>query len=30
LDKNTNPPLVGFNLFANTIEKASIIMYYKR
>ncbi len=30
LDKNTNAAVVGFNLFANTIEKASIIAYYKR
>lgn len=30
LDNNTNPELVGFNLWANTLEKASIVMYYKR
>ena len=30
LDAKTNAAVVGFNLFANTIEKASIIAYYKR
>jgi Raf kinase inhibitor-like YbhB/YbcL family protein len=30
LDENTNPAVVGFNLWGNTIEKASIIMYYER
>ena len=30
LDANTNPALVGFNLWANTIAKASIVMYYQR
>lgn len=30
LDANTSPAIVGFNLWANTIEKASIIAYYKR
>jgi len=30
LDKNTNPELVGYYLWLNTIEKASIVMYYKR
>ncbi|WP_010521687.1 YbhB/YbcL family Raf kinase inhibitor-like protein [Aquimarina agarivorans] len=30
LEADTNPAVVGFNLFANTIEKASIIAYYKR
>jgi len=30
LDKNSNPPLVGFYLNMNTIAKASIIFYYKR
>jgi Raf kinase inhibitor-like YbhB/YbcL family protein len=27
LDKNTGAPLVGFNINANTIAKASIVMY---
>ncbi len=26
----TNPAVVGFNCWANTIEKASLVMYYKR
>ncbi|MFT4898998.1 MAG: Raf kinase inhibitor-like YbhB/YbcL family protein [Flavobacteriales bacterium] len=30
LDENTNPAIVGYNLWANTISKASIIMYYER
>ena len=30
LDKNANPALVGFNLWSQTIAKASIVMYYKR
>lgn len=30
LDKNANPALVGFYLNANTIEKATIVAYYKR
>lgn len=30
LDSKTPPALVGFNLWNNTIQKASIIMYYKR
>lgn len=30
LDENTNPAVVGFYLWKNTIEKASIIAYYKR
>lgn len=30
LDGNTTPAVVGFNLWANTIAKASIIAYYKR
>lgn len=30
LDANANPALVGYYLNANTIEKASIIMYFKR
>lgn len=30
LDENTNPAIVGFNLWANTLAKASIIVYYKR
>lgn len=30
LDKNTNPAMVGFYLNANTIEKASLVFYYKR
>lgn len=30
LDANANPAIVGFNLWMNTIEKASIVSYYKR
>ncbi|MGL4581708.1 MAG: YbhB/YbcL family Raf kinase inhibitor-like protein [Flavobacterium sp.] len=30
LDGNTTPAVVGFNLWANTLAKASIIAYYKR
>lgn len=30
VNADTNAALVGFNLWANTIEKASIIMYYER
>jgi len=30
LDKSASPAFVGFNLFANTIAKASLVMYYKR
>jgi Raf kinase inhibitor-like YbhB/YbcL family protein len=30
LDANINPAIVGFNLWNNTIAKASIIVYYKR
>ena len=30
LDKNANPALVGFNLGANALAKASIVLYYKR
>ncbi len=30
LNENTNPAIVGFNLWANTLAKASIIAYYKR
>ncbi len=30
LDKDTPPGLVGFNLWGQTLEKASIVMYYKR
>lgn len=30
LDENSNPALVGFNINAHTIEKASLVMYYKR
>lgn len=30
LDKNANPALVGFNLNANVIAKASIVFYYER
>jgi Raf kinase inhibitor-like YbhB/YbcL family protein len=30
LDKNANPALVGYMLNANTLQKASIVMYYKR
>lgn len=30
LDENTNPAIVGFNLWNNTLAKASIVAYYKR
>ena len=30
LDKTATPAFVGFNLFSNTIAKASLVMYYKR
>lgn len=30
LEANTNPAIVGFNLWQYTIEKASIVMYYSR
>ena len=30
LDKNANPATVGFNLWANTLQKASILAYYQR
>jgi Raf kinase inhibitor-like YbhB/YbcL family protein len=30
LDSNTNPAIVGYNLWANTIAKASIVTYYQR
>lgn len=30
LDKNINPAVVGYNLNFNTIEKSSIVFYYKR
>jgi len=30
LGTDTNPAVVGYNLWANTIEKASIVAYYKR
>ena len=30
LEKNATPAYVGFNLFSNTISKASLVMYYKR
>lgn len=30
LDNNANPALVGFYLNVNTIEKASLVFYYKR
>lgn len=30
VNADTNPAIVGFNLWANTIEKASIVMYYER
>lgn len=29
-DENTNPAVIGFNLWNNTLAKASIIAYYKR
>ena len=30
LDASTNPAVVGFNLWANTLAKASIVAYYQR
>lgn len=30
LDDNTNPAIVGYNIWANTLMKASIVIYYKR
>ena len=30
LDVNANPAMVGFNIHANTLEKSSIVSYYKR
>jgi len=30
LDKTTNPAMVGYNINANVLAKASLIMYYKR
>jgi Raf kinase inhibitor-like YbhB/YbcL family protein len=30
LDKNATPAFVGFNIFSNIIEKATLVMYYKR
>ncbi|HVM88461.1 MAG TPA: YbhB/YbcL family Raf kinase inhibitor-like protein [Puia sp.] len=30
LDKNATPAYVGFNIFSNIIEKATLVMYYKR
>lgn len=30
LDKTANPALVGFNINAHTIEKASLVIYYRR
>ncbi len=30
LDKNTTPPLVGYNIHFSTLAKASIVMYYQR
>ena len=30
LDENTNPAVVGFNLWNQTLAKASIVSYYKR
>ena len=30
LDENANPAIVGFNLWNNTLAKASIVAYYKR
>ncbi|MFD0796089.1 YbhB/YbcL family Raf kinase inhibitor-like protein [Maribacter chungangensis] len=30
LDENTNPAIVGFNLWNHTLAKASIVAYYKR
>ncbi|MFT6000604.1 MAG: Raf kinase inhibitor-like YbhB/YbcL family protein, partial [Neolewinella sp.] len=30
LDQNTNPAIVGYYLWNNTLAKASIVTYYKR
>jgi Raf kinase inhibitor-like YbhB/YbcL family protein len=30
LNESTNPAIVGFNLWNNTLAKASIVAYYKR
>jgi hypothetical protein len=30
LDKTATPAFVGFNLYSNTLAKASLVMYYKR
>ena len=30
LDKNTTPPLVGYNIHFSTLAKASIVMYFQR
>lgn len=30
LDADTNPAIVGYNIWGNTLAKASIIIYYKR
>ena len=30
LESNTNPAIVGYNLWMNTIAKASIVVYYQR
>ena len=30
LDANTNPAIVGYNLWSNTIAKASLVFYYQR
>ncbi len=30
LSKDTNPAVVGFNIWANTLAKASIVTYYER
>ena len=30
LNADTNPAIVGYNLWANTLEKASLVIYYQR
>ena len=30
LEKNSNPAMVGFNIHAHTLEKASLVFYYQR
>ena len=30
LDKNTNPAIVGYYIWNNTLAKASIVSYYER